>query len=150
MRGLEQAPVGAEGLEFDFGMDFDINVAFQDAMQEVATSTELALEEKVRRMEVIVTEGSSEVYRDFVDFRQLAAQMELMCAHDHALSEQLEVNEPLSAFRKTHKEDGRSHEHGAGGGHAHEESSTVTGKRSKKKGKKKPSIFSIIFSGDIY
>ena len=65
MRGLEQAPVGAEGLEFDFGMDFDINAAFQDAMQEVATSTELALEEKVRRMEVIVTEGSSEVYQVF-------------------------------------------------------------------------------------
>lgn len=90
------------GIEFDMG-DFDINAAFQEAIAGVATDQELALDEKVRRMEVIVSEGTSDVYRDFVDFRAMAAQMEMMCSHDHQLHESVQGNRLVSSFLDNHK-----------------------------------------------
>lgn len=101
----------------DFGMAalgmsqaFDINAAFQEAIQGVASDTELALEEKVRRMEVIVSEGTSETYRHFVGFLQMAAQMEIMCNHDHAFSESMQNSPTLSGFMDSHKVDvGHNH-----------------------------------------
>lgn len=111
MNTLEQAPdFGMEA--FGMSEDFDINAAFQEAMYGVATDTELALEEKVRRMEVIVSEGTSEVYRDFVDFRSMAAQMEMMCNHDHALNQSMQGSDTLSGFMDSHKEDD-GHNHGS-------------------------------------
>lgn len=89
---------------------FDINAAFQGAISDVATDDELALDEKVRRMEVIVSEGTSEVYRDFVDFRQMAAVMEMMCNHDHTLNQLMQGNNTLFGFMDSHKaDDGHNH-----------------------------------------
>jgi len=81
---------------------FDINAAFQNAMTAVITDTELALDDKVQRIEVMVREGTSEVYRDFVDFRALAAQMELFCMHDQAFSDQAQGHGLLSEFMHDH------------------------------------------------
>jgi hypothetical protein len=120
----------------DFGMelgmdDFDINAAFQAAIQGIASDTELALEEKVRRMEVIVSEGTSEVYRDFVDLRQMAAQMEMMCNHDHAFDQSLQDSDTLSSFMGSHKSDDG---HNSGDKSDDEyEISPKTGKKKKKK-----------------
>ncbi len=151
MNGLEQAPHFEEVPDFGmeaFGMneDFDINAAFQEAVQGVASDTELALEEKVRRMEVIIGEGTSEVYRDFVDFRQIAAQMEMMCAHDHSLEQSMKNNDALSGFMDTHKsDDEHSSLHGK---HKHKdddeyETDPKTGRKSKKK--KRRSWFGIYY-----
>lgn len=145
MNTLEHAPRFEEMPDFGmeaFGMseDFDINAAFQEAIQGVASGTELALEEKVRRMEVIVSEGTSEVYRDFVDFRQMAVQMEMMCSHDHALNQSMQDNDTLSGFMDSHKaDDGHGHGDSLYGKHNHKkdddehEIDPKTGKKSKKK-----------------
>jgi hypothetical protein len=142
---LEQAPRFEEMPDFGmeaFGMseDFDINAAFQEAIQGVASDTELALEEKVRRMEVIVSEGTSEVYRDFVDFRQMAAQMEMMCNHDHALNQSIQGNDTLSSFMDGNKaDDGHNLGDSLHGKHNHKkdddeyEIDPKTGKKTKKK-----------------
>lgn len=129
MASFEQSPLfeDSEGTEAEaiFGDDFDINAAFQEAMQEVASSEELALDEKVRRMEVIVAEGTSEVYREFVDFSAMAAQMEMMCSHDHQFNESIQGSEALSGFMNSYKSDARDgnddvtpgrHSRGEGGG----------------------------------
>lgn len=148
MNTLEQAPRLEEMPDFGmeaFGMSegFDINAAFQEAMQGVASDTELALEEKVRRMEVIVSEGTSEVYRDFVDFRQMAAQMEMMCNHDHALNLSMQGNAMLSGFMDNHKADDDGHNHGDSlhGKHSHKDDDEyeIGPKRGKKTKKKKHS-----------
>lgn len=138
----------------DFGMEifgmneeFDINAAFQEAIQGVASDTELALEEKVRRMEVIVSESNSEVYREFLDFRQIAAQMEMMCSHDHALSQSMQNNGTLSGFMDSHKKDD-GHDHSDNLHEPHDKDSDEyeidpkTGKKTKKK--KKYSWFSLL------
>ena len=104
----------------DFGMDnfnlgsgFDINAAFQEAVHGVAIDTELLMEEKVRRMALIVSESSSETYRNFVDFRAIAAQMEMYCNHDHAFGEAAKSNETLSGFASgMANEDDHDHHHG--------------------------------------
>lgn len=145
MNTLEQAPRFEEMPDFGmevFGMseDFDINAAFQEAIQSVASDTELALEEKVRRMEVIVSEGTSEVYRDFVDFRQMAAQMEMMCSHDHAFNQSMQGNDTISSFMDNHKaDDGHNHADSLHGKHNNKkddeeyEIDPKTGKKTKKK-----------------
>jgi len=132
MNGLEQAP-RIEDVP-DFGMElgvagFDINAAFQEAIAGVANDTELALDEKTRRMEVIVSEGTSELYSDFVDFRAMAAQMEMMCNHDHALNQSLQGSEILSGFMGGHNgEDGHNHKD-----NEEYETDPKTGKKTKKK-----------------
>lgn len=145
MKTLEQEPRYEEMPDFGmeaFGMseDFDINAAFQEAITGVASDTELALEEKVRRMEIIVSEGTSEVYRDFVDFRQIAAQMEMMCNHDHALNQYMQGNDALSNFMNSHKADGEhNHDDNLHSNHNHKtdndeyEIDPKTGKKIKKK-----------------
>jgi hypothetical protein len=95
----------------DFGMEaFGINDAFQEAISGVASDTELAVEQKIRIMEVIVNEGTSEIYRDFIDFRQMAAQLEMFCNHDHDLDHLIRGNETLSDFMKSFKANDE-HEH---------------------------------------
>ena len=89
--------------DLDFG-NVDINAAFQEAMFGVASDEELELNEKVRRMEVIVSESNSELYRDFVDFRSLAAQIEFFCNHDHELNEASQSNENLKSFLDKNRE----------------------------------------------
>lgn len=142
MNTLEQTPRFEEmpdfGMEFDLG-EFDINAAFQEAIQGVASDTELALEEKVRRMEYIVSEGTSEVYRDFVDFRAMAAQMEMMCNHDHAMNQSLQGSDTLSSFMDSHKaDDGHGHGNNSQRKHNHSDDDEYevdpkTGKKTKKK-----------------
>lgn len=66
---------------------FDINAAFQGALYDIASDAELELTEKVRRMETVIQQGISAVYRDFIDFRAMATQIELACSHDHMLPE---------------------------------------------------------------
>lgn len=127
------------GLEaFGIGKDFDINAAFQEAMQGVASDTDIALEEKVQRMEVIIREGTSEVYRDYVDFRQMATQMAIMCSHDHVLGQSMKSNETLLGFLDSHKADhGHNHDDSL-----HEKHDSKTNKKTKKK--KRTSWFSIL------
>lgn len=142
MNALEQAPQFEDmpdfGMEFEMA-DFDINAAFQEAIVGVASDQEIALDEKVRRMEVIVSEGTSEVYRDFVDFRQMAAQMEMMCNHDHALNQSMQGSETLSGFMDSHKaDDGHNHGNESHSKHNHKDDDEYeidpkTGKKTKKK-----------------
>jgi len=141
MSSFERVPAFEETP--DFGMElsidgFDINAAFQEAVHGVASDTELALEEKVRRMEAIVSEGTSEVYRDFVDFRHMASQMEMMCSDDHSLSESILESNTLTSFMDNHREDdGHGHDSGLHGKHSHKddeyEIDPKTGKKKKKK-----------------
>jgi len=117
--------------EMDFGMEgFDINEMFQEALNGIATDEELALDEKVLRMEVIVSEGTSEVYREFVDFRQLASQMEMMCTHDHSLGQSIQGSDALGNFMGAFAEDDD---------HAHKHDGGDASKSAKKKTKKKKS-----------
>ncbi len=116
MNSLEKMPLYQEFPSFDiekFGTiaEFDINAAFLEAISSVVSDSELALEEKVRRMEVIVSESVSPVYNDFVDFRQMAAQMEMICNHDHSLSQSMLGSEAISGFMDSHKADNK-HSHG--------------------------------------
>lgn len=153
MNTLEQTPQFEKmpdfGMELDVG-EFDINAAFQDTIQGVASDTELALEEKVRRMEVIVNEGTSEVYRDFVDFRAMAVQMEMMCNHDHALNQSMRGSDTLSGFMDSHRsDDGHNHGESLHGKHNHKDDDEYeidpkTGKKTKKK--KKHGWFSLLLS----
>ncbi len=144
MSTLEQAPRFEEMSDFGmeaFGMsdNFDINAAFQEAIQGVASDTELALEEKVRRMEVIVSEGTSEMYRSFVDFRQMAAIMRHICTAEEMLGQSIQGNETLSGFMDSHKaDDGHNHGDSSHGKHNHKEdddeyeTDPKTGKKTKK------------------
>ncbi|HSW85481.1 MAG TPA: hypothetical protein VLF79_02615 [Candidatus Saccharimonadales bacterium] len=139
MNSLEQAP------DFDtitYGMEneFDIDAAFRDAMHGVASDTELALDEKVQRMEFIVSEGTSELYREFVDLRSMAAQMEMYCNHDHALNQLMQGSDMLSGFMDSFKDDGHNHNSNSFDKHDHKnddlETDPVTGKKRKKKQRK--------------
>ncbi len=108
----------------DFGIDlgmgeFNINAAFQEAITGVVSDTELILEEKIRRMEAIVSEGTSEIYRDFVDFRQMAAQIKMICSHDHLLYQSVQGNYSLSGFIESYEIDSKHH-HSDGPYHKHE------------------------------
>lgn len=144
MNGIEQAPsledASVFGIDLSMG-DFDINAAFQEAIAGVASDSELALDEKVRRMEVIVTEGMSAVYRDFVDFKQMAAQMEMVCNHSHGLSQMMQGNEILSGITNKFSEGEHDHEHNDVAHEQHEhdpeddddEIGPKTGKKTKKK-----------------
>lgn len=150
MKTIEQEPHFEQTPELAaqpfMGLDgFDFNAAFQEAMFGVASDAELELEEKVRRMEVIVSEGTSDVYREFVDFRQMAAQMEMMCNHNHALGQSVKANEALSDFMKVHlAHDGVEHSHDdtAQAKHTHEDEDDeyvidpVTGRRRRKRAAK--------------
>jgi|GEM_PF-2868235 len=154
MNMLEQEPRIKEMPDFKleiFGVneDFDINAAFQEAVRGVASDTELALEEKVRRMEVIINEGTSEVYRDYVDFRQMAAQIAMACSHDHVFSQSMKGNETLSGFLDSHKDDDvHNQRNNLHGNHNHREKDEeydidpITGKKTKKK--KRTGWFSIL------
>lgn len=129
----------------EFGMElfdksgFDMNAAFQDAMHGVATDAELALDEKVRRMEVIVSEGTSEVYREFIDFQQMAMHMEMMCNHDDLFGQAAQSSDTLSSFMSTYaSDDHHDHDHNNSGhkeeaGKKNEEIDPKTGKKKKKK-----------------
>lgn len=146
MNSLEQNPELNEMPQFGIDLnaaEFDINSAFQNALTGVASDEELALDEKVRRMEVIVNEGNSEVYRDFVDFRQLAAQMEMMCAHDHGLNDSIKNNETLLSFMDDHNaNDGHNH----GSSHHKNSDDEIDPKTGKKKKKKQRGWFGVYFS----
>ncbi len=120
----------ADDLGLDLG-DFDINQAFQSAMSDVATNKDTDLDEKIRRMEVIISEGTSELYSDFVDFRAMANQMQMMCNHDHNLQSMMNSSESLSGFMGEHSDhDGHNH------GNDEYETDPKTGKKTKKKKKK--------------
>lgn len=130
-------------LGFDLG-EFDINAAFQEALYGVVSDEELALEEKVRRMEVIVQEGTSDIYRDFVDFRQMAAQMQMMCNHDHEMSQSMQGNDTLFGFMDRHTSyDGHNHSDETHNDHSHKEEDDTDSKTGKKK-KKRRGWFSIL------
>lgn len=101
MSTLEQSP--DFGMEFEMEGDFDIHAAFQEAITDIATNDEIELEEKIRRMEVVISEGSSEVYRDFIDFRMIAAQVEMFCMHAHGLDQSIRSSETLSSLIDAHK-----------------------------------------------
>ncbi len=141
--------------EFGMNEDFDLNAAFQEAIVGVASDTVLALEEKVRRMEMIVSEGTSEVYRDFVDFSQMAAQMEIICNHDHVLNQSMQDNDTLYNLMDSHKaDDGHNHGDSLHGKHDHKkdddeyEIDPKTGKKTKKK--KRTGWFSMLMKKALH
>lgn len=121
--------------DFDFSLnidDFDVNAAFQDALTGVVSDEELALTEKVRRVETIINTGNSEIYRDFIDFRGMASQIEMICNHDHALQGALSSNETVNGFMDTHHHDSeKTRDHG------HDEHDDDKDKKKKKSKKKK-------------
>ena len=106
-----------ENAMFGMELDFDLNAAFQGAISGIASDEELALDEKIRRMESIINEGNSETYRDFVDFRQIASQMQMICSHDHALGQMMNANDSLSSILGKH-DDNDGHNHTS---HSHDE-----------------------------
>jgi len=111
MNGERLSPVSAEQDISLFEIEgFDINAAFQMALSEVAASEELELTEKVQRMEMIVNEGNSDSYRNFVDFQTMAAQIEMFCSHDHMLNEAMQTSDFMNDFRGSQK-------HGEGDDH---------------------------------
>ncbi len=114
-------------------MDFDVNEAFQAAASDVMSSEELELDEKIIKMESIITEADSDFYREMVDFQALAAQMQMFCNHDHSLAESMMNNETIFGFM----EKANSHEHGPhdGHNHDHEDDDEKDGKKKKKKKK---------------
>lgn len=115
------------GMLPDFGMEnFDVDAAFQGAIADVVTDTELLLNEKVLRIERVIEDANSDFYQGFVDLRNMAARIEMFCNHDHTLQSALESSESVSNFLNEHTP-------------AHEEESMTNGKRTKKleKAKKK-------------
>lgn len=78
----------------------DINQAFHEAAHGVITDQEIALNEKVARVENILEEASSDFYREFVDLRSMAAQIEMFCNQDHGLENALSASETVSNFMK--------------------------------------------------
>lgn len=137
-------PVLVEDLDLD--LDFDINAAFQEAIEGAATDEELKLEEKVAHMEQIINEGSGELYRDFIDFRMMAAQIEAFCNHDHALSQSLQNSEVLSGFMSSHSRgEGHGHSQHPHDRHKSEDNSETDSKTGKKKKKKRKSWFGFYY-----
>ena len=134
---LEKRPEASVEENAIFGMefDFDLNAAFQGAISGVASDADLALDEKVRRMEVIINEGNSDTYRDFVDFRQIASQMQMICSHDHALGQMMNANDSLSSILGKH-DDNDGHNHSS---HTHHEEEDDDDDDSDKKKKSKSS-----------
>lgn len=137
MKGLEyssQDELIIQEFEVDFGMDgFDINSAFQEAVSNVLSDKDIKLDEKIRRMETIVIEGTSDIYREFIDFRQIVSQIEMICNHDHVLESSMRDNETVSDFMHNHADEAS---------HDHEDEYEIdhkTGKKTKKKKKKKRS-----------
>ena len=130
---LEKLPEASVEENAIFGMefDFDLNAAFQGAISGVASDADLALDEKVRRMEVIINEGNSDTYRDFVDFRQIASQMQMICSHDHALGQMMNANDSLSSILGKH-DDNDGHNHTS---HSHDEDDDDDDNNKKKKSK---------------
>ena len=120
-----------ENAMFGMELEFDLNAAFQGAISGVASDAELALDEKVRRMEVIINEGNSDTYRDFVDFRQIASQMQMICSHDHALGQMMNANDSLSSILGKH-DDNDGHNHTS---HSHDEDDDDDDNNKKKKSK---------------
>jgi len=110
----------------------DMNQAFHEAAYGVMTDEELALDEKVSRMEAIVQEASSEFYREFVDLRSMAAQIEMFCNHDHSMQEIFSQSESIGVFMDRHTDHGHDHTHEGPGRKAEEEKN----KKAKKKNKK--------------
>lgn len=106
--------------EMDFGLpDFDVNAAVMGAMHDVVSNEELALDEKVRRMELIVSEGMSPVYQEFMNFRELAAFMHGACGAHGELGQAVRGSETLSGFMDNHSSsDG--HDHNSAGLNKHE------------------------------
>jgi hypothetical protein len=88
----------------------DINRAFHEAAEGVMTNEEMALDDKVARMEHIIQEASSDFYQEFVDLRSMAAQIEMFCNHDHSIQDALQGSEQIGAFMDRHA--GHTHEHG--------------------------------------
>ena len=135
-------PKSSNDFELDLGLDFDINAAFEGALSDVQENEELQLEEKIFRMETIVTEANSDIYRDFVDFQSMASQIQMMCDHDHTFASQVETSDTLSNFINPFIKDQDSlpHQHQHPTHHKDEyEIDPKTGKKKKKKKKKRTS-----------
>lgn len=95
----------------DFGMEnFDIDAAFQGAIVDLATDAELLLDEKVLRIERVIEDANSDFYQGFVDLRNMAAQIEIFCNHDHTLQNALESSESVSSFLNDHIQTSGEHE----------------------------------------
>ena len=127
-----------ENAMFGMELDFDLNAAFQGAISGIASDADLALDEKVRRMEVIINEGNSDTYRDFVDFRQIASQMQMICSHDHALGQMMNANDSLSSILGKH-DDNDGHNHSSHTHHEEEEENDDDDDDNNKKKKSKSS-----------
>lgn len=123
-----------QSLEFDpFALDisFDINAAFQEAAADVLSDEALELEERVSRVQTILSEAQSDTYEAFVDFRMLATQVEMFCNHDHAFRESFSQNSPKETF--SHQLDAHRDHH-----HDHAlESKGIKKQNDKKESKKK-------------
>lgn len=110
--------------------DFDFNAAFNDAIAGVITDEELELAAKITHIELIISQGTSPEYKEFLDFRFMAQSLALQCAHDHALQYALEQNESISSFMREHNSDGHDHDH-----HEHGSDEELDTDKSKKKKK---------------
>lgn len=125
--------------KLDFGMcGFDIASAFKGAVDDIAKNKQLELDEQVRRIENMLMEGSSDQYRDFVDFRTLASQIRMACNHNHALMQMMQGSERISDFMGNHGVDvGHGHNDGhfskLGQGNSGEFVDPITRKKAKRK-----------------
>jgi hypothetical protein len=130
-----------ENAIFGMELEFDLNAAFQGAISGIASDDEIALDEKVRRMEAIINEGNSDTYRDFVDFRQIASQMQMICSHDHALGQMMNSNDSLSSVLGKH-DDNDGHNHSSHKHNDEEDDDDDSDKKKKSKSSKRRGWFS--------
>lgn len=103
---MEQAAPTAS-LESIFGNmeGFDVQAAFTEAIDGVASDEALALEEKVARVSNIIQQADSEEFKEFVDMCELAAQIEFICDHDHSLGDLFAEDETVGSLLETFRED---------------------------------------------
>lgn len=127
----------------DFGLDdFDFNAAFQESVTNVVTNEELLLEEKIKRIDVIMAEAKSSLYQEFVDFNALAAtaaaQMEHLCGGDdeHQAAKQ---SDAASQFAKEDDHEHHNHDH---------EDEHYKNKHKDKKKKRRSGWLSLLFTKD--
>lgn len=122
---------------FALELDFDINAAFQDATEGILTDEVLSLEEKIDKVASLITNASSETYQSFVDFRNIAAQIEMFCNHDHQFNESVAQDTTVSSFLSSFKDHGHDHGNETADHSAHGKKEREKTKESKKKKKKK-------------
>ena len=116
-----------ESFELDDLEGFDIAGAVMGAMHDTLSDEAIALNEKVVRFEQQLEQATSVFALGFRELQEMAAMVELFCAHDHELGDALTSSETVSSFLTTFTSEDE---------HDHTDDHKGKGRKSKKKKKK--------------